>query len=79
MALTKNLTLVYSQEYTQHTLLEPGVHVKVVEDEIDLDTVPLDGGALIKTLVVSGDPYIVYRLRDPSVEMFCPPIKLGDP
>lgn len=59
--------------------IEPAVHFKLVDDEIDLDNVPLNDGVLLKTLYVSSDPYIRYRMRDPDVSMFCPPIQLGDP
>lgn len=79
MPLTKNTTLYFVAVPPSHTEVEPEVHLKVVDEEIDLDNVPLNGGVLIKTLIMSSDPYVRYRLRDPSVEMFCPPVKVGDP
>ena len=33
---------------------------------IDLETVPLDGGFLVKVLVLSVDPYMRGRMRAPS-------------
>ena len=33
---------------------------------IDLDTVPLNGGFLLKTLVLSIDPYLRVRMCDPT-------------
>ncbi|EPS99452.1 hypothetical protein FOMPIDRAFT_1124261, partial [Fomitopsis schrenkii] len=46
---------------------------------IDLDTVPLNGGFLIKTLVLSIDPYLRGKMRDPSVKSYSPPYTLGQP
>lgn len=73
----KNGTVYYVQEPENH--IEPDVHVKYVEEEIDLDNIPLNGGVLLKTLYLSSDPYLRYRMRDPTIEMFCPPMLLGDP
>ena len=75
MPTLKNATVRYVQEPTG--LIEPGVTTKYVEEEIDLDNAPLDGGVLLKTLALSSDPYMRYRMRDPSVPMFCPALKLG--
>jgi len=46
---------------------------------IDLDTVPLDGGVLVKTLVLSIDPYLRGRMRDPSIESYAPAFIKGEP
>ncbi|KAI0701981.1 hypothetical protein BC835DRAFT_145666 [Cytidiella melzeri] len=79
MPLTKNPTLVYV-EHPGHTghIIE-GVHVKVEHRPIDLETEPVNGGVLLKTIAVSSDPYMRYRFRDANVAMFCPPILLNDP
>lgn len=37
---------------------------------IDLDTVPLNGGFLLKTLVLSIDPYQRGRMRDPAKKSY---------
>ena len=37
---------------------------------IDLDTVPLNGGFLVKVLVLSIDPYMRSKMRDPSVKSY---------
>lgn len=37
---------------------------------IDLDSVPLNGGFLVKTLVLSIDPYMRGKMRDPSVKSY---------
>jgi NADPH-dependent curcumin reductase CurA len=36
----------------------PGRTTETVTDKIDLDNVPLNGGVLIRTLVLSMDPYL---------------------
>ncbi|KAJ7615611.1 hypothetical protein DFH06DRAFT_1239608 [Mycena polygramma] len=46
---------------------------------IDLENVPLNGGILIKVLVLSVDPYMRSRLRAPEVESYLPAFPLGKP
>ncbi|KAJ6611738.1 hypothetical protein B0H10DRAFT_2055489 [Mycena sp. CBHHK59/15] len=46
---------------------------------IDLDNIPLNGGFLIKTLVLSVDPYMRGRMRAPEVKSYSPPFTLGQP
>jgi NADPH-dependent curcumin reductase CurA len=47
---------------------EPGkTTVTDTSEKIDLDTVPLNGGVLLKTLVVSVDPYMRGRMRDVKI------------
>ncbi|KAI0701977.1 NADP-dependent leukotriene B4 12-hydroxydehydrogenase [Cytidiella melzeri] len=75
----KNPSLVFVAQPKPHSLIEDGVHVKVEERDLDLDNAPLNGGVLLKTLILSSDPYLRYRFREPSVETFCPPILIGDP
>ncbi|KAJ7236839.1 hypothetical protein C8J57DRAFT_1144572 [Mycena rebaudengoi] len=50
-----------------------------VSQIIDLDTIPLDGGILIKTLVLSIDPYMRGRMRAPEAKSYAPPYELGKP
>ena len=48
-------------------LPEPGKTTVLDESEkIDLEATPLDGGFLVKTLVLSIDPYLRGRMRHPS-------------
>ncbi|KAI0089026.1 alcohol dehydrogenase [Irpex rosettiformis] len=75
----KNSSLLFISQPTPHSLLEENVHVKVEEREIDIDHVTLNGGVLLKTLILSSDPYMRYRFREPDVPDFCPPILIGDP
>ncbi|KAH7919465.1 alcohol dehydrogenase [Leucogyrophana mollusca] len=46
---------------------------------IDVDTVPLNGGFLLKTLVLSIDPYLRGRMRDPSKPSYNTAFELGKP
>lgn len=50
---------------------EPGKTTVYDESEtIDPDTVPLNGGFLVKTLVLSIDPYLRGKMRDPSIKSY---------
>lgn len=75
MPSIKNNTLLYIAKPSGN--FEPGVHTKYVEEEIDLDTVPLNGGVLIKTIALSSDPYILYRTLGPKMPSFCQPLDIG--
>ncbi|KDQ07301.1 hypothetical protein BOTBODRAFT_120227 [Botryobasidium botryosum FD-172 SS1] len=46
---------------------------------IDPEEHPLDGGILIKTLLLSPDPSVRGRMRDPSVKSYAPAFTLGEP
>ncbi|CUA67603.1 hypothetical protein RSOLAG22IIIB_07466 [Rhizoctonia solani] len=46
---------------------------------IDLESVALGGGILIKSLWLSIDPYLRERMRDPSVKSYAPGYQLGKP
>ncbi|KAF8215358.1 hypothetical protein K438DRAFT_1801114 [Mycena galopus ATCC 62051] len=48
-------------------------------ETIDLDNVPLNGGVLIKVLLLSIDPYMRGRLRAPEIESYMPAFSLGEP
>ncbi|KAJ6528264.1 hypothetical protein DFH09DRAFT_161430 [Mycena vulgaris] len=45
---------------------------------IDLGGAPLNGGFLIKTLVLSIDPYLRGRMRKPEIESYMPAFLLGN-
>lgn len=50
---------------------EPGKTTVYDESQtIDLDSVPLNGGVLVKILVVSIDPYLRGKMRDSSVKSY---------
>ncbi|KAJ7105694.1 hypothetical protein C8R44DRAFT_987631 [Mycena epipterygia] len=46
---------------------------------IDPDTVPLNGGFLVKTLVLSVDPYFRARMRKPEIKAYTPTFQYGAP
>ena len=80
MPTVRNGTLLYVQHpgAGQHDV--PGVHTRYVEQEIDLENVPLaSGDVLIKTIALSADPYLRYRMRDPNIPHFSAPFTLGMP
>ena len=80
MPTVRNGTLMYVQHPGSGNLDTAGVHTRYVEEEIDIDNVPLAAGdVLIKTIALSADPYQRYRMRDPSVPSFVPPYTLGMP
>ncbi|KAJ3557484.1 hypothetical protein NM688_g1449 [Phlebia brevispora] len=79
MPLTRNGTLLYIQHPAPHSPLIPGVHTLYVEEDIDLEYAPLNGGVLIKTIAFSSDPYLRYRMRNPAEPSFCPVIPLKTP
>lgn len=57
----------------------PGKTMKRVVQEIDLDTVALQGGLLVKARAFSWDPYMRPRLRDPKIKSYSPAFELNKP
>ena len=60
-------------------LIEPGITTQYVEEQLDLDAVPLNGGVLLKTYALSSDPYIRDRLRAPNALGFTEIAPIGQP
>ncbi|KAJ7493565.1 hypothetical protein FB451DRAFT_1348613 [Mycena latifolia] len=56
----------------EHIVFEPS-------HSIDLDSVPLNGGFLTKTLMLSPEPFMRERMRDPSVPSYSTHAVVGDP
>ncbi|TFK49753.1 alcohol dehydrogenase [Heliocybe sulcata] len=48
-------------------------------ETIDPDTVPLNGGFIVKTLALSIDPYMRGKMRDSSIKSYTPAYTLGQP
>lgn len=62
--MTRNARAIFNERPT--TFPEPGKTIVYDESEtIDLDNVPLDGGVLVKVLILSIDPYMRNRMNDP--------------
>ncbi|KAJ6632166.1 hypothetical protein B0H10DRAFT_2159584 [Mycena sp. CBHHK59/15] len=58
----------------------PGEHVVFERSHsIDLDSIPLNGGFLTKTLMLSPEPFMRERMRDLSVASYSTHAVLGDP
>ena len=76
--MVKNGALVHAAHPEGNTI-DPAVHTKYVEGDIDLEHIYLNVGTLLKMLYVSTDPYIRLRMRDPSVLFFIATISLGEP
>jgi len=59
---------------------EPGkTTVYDTSEKIDLETSHLNGGALLKMLVFSIDPYLRGRMREPAKKSYSAPFTLGKP
>lgn len=48
-----------------------------MEEELDVDSVELHGGVLVKNLALSLDPYMRGRMRDPKIQSYAPAYDLG--
>ncbi|EKM48728.1 uncharacterized protein PHACADRAFT_202476 [Phanerochaete carnosa HHB-10118-sp] len=78
MAPIKNGRLLFNDVPTGYP--EPGKTTVYDESQtIDLDGMPLNGGVLIKILVVSIDPYLRDAMRDPSNKGYSAPFAIGEP
>ncbi|GJE91329.1 NADP-dependent oxidoreductase [Phanerochaete sordida] len=78
MAPVKNGRLLFNEVPTGYP--EPG-KTTVYDDSqtIDLESVPLNGGVLVKILVVSVDPYLRGKMRDSSVKSYSAAFVIGEP
>ncbi|KAJ5976322.1 zinc-type alcohol dehydrogenase-like protein PB24D3.08c [Penicillium waksmanii] len=72
-----NKALIYNKVPTG--LPVPGQDLVVKERSFDLDRQPPAGGATVRQLYVSLDPYMRGQMRDPSVKSYNQPYALGEP
>lgn len=71
MAPVRNGRVLFKSIPPPNTYPEPGQTTLYDESQaIDLDTLPLNGGFLVKTLALSIDPYMRGRMRDPNVKSY---------
>ncbi|KAF8337057.1 uncharacterized protein EI90DRAFT_2968806 [Cantharellus anzutake] len=79
MAPTPNPRVIYKAVPKEYPI--PGEHLVYESDSasIDLDNVDLHGGALVRTVYISLDPYLRGTLRDPSVQSYRAANPLGKP
>ncbi|KAJ7450025.1 hypothetical protein B0H11DRAFT_1743466 [Mycena galericulata] len=77
--LTKNPRVVFAKRPGTSTPV-PGEHIVFnPSHSIDLDGVPLNGGFLTKTLMLSPEPFMRERMRDLSVPSYSTHAVLGEP
>lgn len=80
MAPLTNGRVIFNEIPKRESYPEPGkTTVYDNSQKIDLDTVALNGGFLIKVLYVSVDPYMRGRMRNPEVKSYSPPFIVGQP
>ncbi|KIL66822.1 hypothetical protein M378DRAFT_9869 [Amanita muscaria Koide BX008] len=80
MAPVTNARAIYNSVPTGYPELGKTV-IHDTSSTIDLDNVPLNGGFLLKTLVLSIDPYLRNRMKmeDPGIKSTFPSFKIGQP
>ncbi|KAI0788286.1 NAD(P)-binding protein [Fomes fomentarius] len=78
MAPINNGRVIYKEIPTGYPV--PGKTMVYDESQtIDLDNEPLQGGILVKTLVLSIDPYLRHRMQKENPLGFFPMFKVGEP
>ncbi|TFK41535.1 hypothetical protein BDQ12DRAFT_678153 [Crucibulum laeve] len=78
--MTSNPRILFKKRPNAHELPVVGEHIVIDSSTtIDLDRVPLTGGFLTKTLILSPEPAMRERMRDPSVTSYTTTYKLGAP
>jgi len=78
MAPVRNACVIFNEIPSGYP--EPGKTVVYdATQTIDPDTVTLNGGFLMKSLVLSIDPWMRGRMRDPSIKSYSLPFILGKP
>jgi NADPH-dependent curcumin reductase CurA len=72
-----NKALIYNKVPTG--LPVAGQDLIVKERSFDIDQQPPDGGATVRQLYVSLDPYMRGRMRDPAIKSYNMPYEFGEP
>ncbi|KAH8551972.1 hypothetical protein BGW37DRAFT_493102 [Umbelopsis sp. PMI_123] len=75
--MTSNTQVIYSK--TPTTFPQPGEHMTIAKSTIDLDAPLAEGDFIVKTLVLSVDPYMRGRMRTPEKKSYSPPFTLNEP
>ncbi|OZJ03720.1 hypothetical protein BZG36_03310 [Bifiguratus adelaidae] len=76
--MVKNTQIIFSKVPTG--LPKVGEHITVQHSDLDINSLKLNqGDILIKTLVLSVDPYMRGRMRDASMKSYSPAFELGKP
>ncbi|KAF9003873.1 hypothetical protein BDQ17DRAFT_1424846 [Cyathus striatus] len=80
MAIQPNPRVVFVKRPAPHQLPVVGEHIAIDKSKtIDIDNVPLNGGFLTKTLILSPEPAMRERMRDPSIVSYTTTFELGGP
>ncbi|KAH9481028.1 Zinc-type alcohol dehydrogenase-like protein PB24D3.08c [Psilocybe cubensis] len=78
--MTSNARVVFAKRPASNELPKVGEHLIIDKSRtIDLDHVPLNGGYLTKTLILSPEPAIRERMRDPSITSYTTTLTVGGP
>ncbi|KAH9481061.1 Zinc-type alcohol dehydrogenase-like protein PB24D3.08c [Psilocybe cubensis] len=78
--MTSNPRIVFAKRPAPHELPKIGEHLIFDESRtIDLENVPLNGGFLTKTLILSPEPAMRERMRDPSIPSYTTTFNVGGP
>ena len=71
MAPVRNARVLFNSIPAPNPYPEPGKTTRYDDSQtMDPDNVPLNGGFLVKILVLSIDPYMRGRMRDPKIESY---------
>ncbi|GAA6012608.1 hypothetical protein JCM11491_005452 [Sporobolomyces phaffii] len=77
--MVQNKSLTFVKPVPAETYPVPGEHLKLTESEIDLDQKLAEGSIIVKTKVLSLDPYLRSRLRAPGFKSYVPEFDQGKP
>lgn len=75
--MTSNTQIIFSKVPTGYP--QPGEHMTVAKSTIDLDAPLAEGDYIVKTLVLSVDPYMRGRMREPEKKSYSPAFQLNEP
>ncbi|KAI8333476.1 hypothetical protein BC941DRAFT_434819 [Chlamydoabsidia padenii] len=75
--MVTNTQIIFSKIPTTWPVI--GEHITINKSEIDLDAPLADGEFILKTLVLSVDPYMRGRMRDPTIVSYAPPFLVNEP
>lgn len=77
MAPIKNGSAIFNEVPQGLPVIDKTIVFK--NETIDLETVQLNGGVLVKALYLSIEPYTLVFMRDASIKSFAPAFELGKP
>ncbi|SAM03372.1 hypothetical protein [Absidia glauca] len=75
--MVANTQIIFSKIPTTWPVI--GEHITVNKTDFDLDAPLADGEFILKTLVLSVDPYMRGRMRDPTIVSYVPPFLVDEP